>query len=213
MARSKRRVTRSSKPDAAAEATFFETQAEFRAWLEAHHDKASELWLGIRKKGSGLPTVTYREAVDEALCFGWIDGLAKSIDDTSYRQRFTPRRKGSIWSAVNIARVGELTRLGRMHPAGLAVFRQRDPAKTNRYSFEQENVELAAPYEAQFRANEQAWAFFQGQPQSYRKPAIWWVMSAKRPETQEKRLATLITDSAEGRRIAPLTPASKRRQG
>jgi uncharacterized protein YdeI (YjbR/CyaY-like superfamily) len=211
MARGGYGMTRASKTDAAVPATFFETQAELRAWLEANHDKASELWLGIRKKASGLPTVTYKEAVDEALCFGWIDGLAKSIDATSYRQRFTPRRKGSIWSAVNIARVGELTRLGRMHAAGLAAFRQRDPAKTNRYSFEQESIELAAPYEALFRANEQAWAFFQGQPPSYRKPAIWWVMSAKRQETQEKRLATLIADSAAGRRIAPLTPMAKRK--
>jgi uncharacterized protein YdeI (YjbR/CyaY-like superfamily) len=210
MARGKRGMIRASKIDT-AQAIFFETQAEFRAWLEANHDKASELWLGIRKKGSGLPSVTYREAVDEALCFGWIDGLAKSMDATSYRQRFTPRRKGSIWSAINIARVGELTRLGRMHPAGLAAFRQRDPTKTNRYSFEQERVQFAAPYEALFRANEQAWAFFQAQPPSYRKPAIWWVMSAKRQETQEKRLATLIADSAEGRRIAPLTPTAKRK--
>jgi uncharacterized protein YdeI (YjbR/CyaY-like superfamily) len=211
MAGSKRGMTRSPTADARVQATFFETQAEFRKWLEANHDKASELWLGIRKKASGLPSVTYKEAVDEALRFGWIDGLAKSIDDTSYRQRFTPRRKGSTWSAVNIARAEELTRLGRMHPAGLAAFRQRDPAKTNRYSFEQESVRLAAPYEALFRANEQAWAFFQGQPPSYRKPAIWWVMSAKRQETQEKRLATLITDSTEGRRIAPLIPMAKRK--
>jgi uncharacterized protein YdeI (YjbR/CyaY-like superfamily) len=204
-------MTRTAKTDAAVQATFFKTQADLRAWLEANHDEASELWLGIRKKASGLPSVTYKQAVDEALCFGWIDGLLKSIDATSYRQRFTPRRKRSIWSAVNIARVGELTRLGRMHPAGLAAFRQRDPAKTNRYSFEQESVQLAGPYEALFRASEQAWAFFQGQPPSYRKPAIWWVMSAKRQETQEKRLATLIADSAEGRRIAPLTPTAKRK--
>jgi uncharacterized protein YdeI (YjbR/CyaY-like superfamily) len=211
MARGKRGMTHTAKTDTAVQATFFQTQADLRAWLEANHDMASELWLGIRKKASGLPSVTYKDAVDEALCFGWIDGLAKSIDETSYRQRFTPRRKGSIWSAANIARVGELTRLGRMHPAGLAAFERRDPAKTNRYSFEQENVQLAAPYDALFRANEQAWAFFQGQPPSYRKPAIWWVMSAKRPETQQKRLATLITDSTEGRRIAPLTPMAKRK--
>ena len=191
-----------------AEPAFFETASDWRAWLEANHDMP-ELWVGIRKKGTGLPSVTYKQAVDEALCFGWIDGVMNSIDATSYRQRFTPRRKGSIWSAVNIARVEELTRLGRMHPAGLATFAGRDPSKTNRYSFEQSELRLAEPYDAAFRANAEAWAFFERQPPSYRKPAVWWVMSAKRPDTQARRLGVLIGDSAAGRRIALLTPAKR----
>ena len=196
-------------PGATAEPKFFETAAELRAWFEANHDKAPELWLGLRKKGSGLPSVTYRQAVDVALCFGWIDSAMKPINAASYRQRFTPRRKGSIWSAVNIARVGELTRLGLMHPAGLAAFEGRDPSKANRYSFEQGEVRLAEPYEARFRENATAWDYFQGQPQSSRKPAIWWVMSAKKEETRERRLGILIQDSEAGRRIASLTSRSK----
>jgi uncharacterized protein YdeI (YjbR/CyaY-like superfamily) len=201
-----------ASPEAGAVAgpIFFEDAAALRAWFEANHDKAPELWLGLRKKGSGLASVTYREAVDVALCFGWIDSAMKPIDATSYRQRFTPRRKGSIWSAVNIGRVGELARLGLMHPAGTAVFEARDPAKTNRYSFEQAKVRLAEPYEDRFRGNQTAWRFFESQPPSYRKAATWWVMSAKKEETRERRLGTLIEDSAHGRRIAPLTfPARK----
>lgn len=195
----------------APDALFFETAAEFRAWLHANHDKAPELWLGLRKKGSGLPSVTYQEAVDAALCFGWIDGLAKGIDATSYRQRFTPRRKRSIWSAVNIAKVAELTRLGLMHPAGLAAFANRDPARVNQYAFEQDEVRLADAYGALFRANETAWTFFESQPPSYRKPATWWVMSAKQEATRERRLATLIADSEGGRRLAHLvSPARKK---
>lgn len=190
---------------------FFETAAQLRAWLEANHDTADELWLGIRKKGSGLPSVSYQEAVDVALCFGWIDGLTKGIDATSYRQRFTPRRKRSIWSAVNIAKVAELTRLGLMHPAGLAVFENRDPARVNQYSFEQADVRLADAYEARFRGNEKAWAFFESQPPSYRKQATWWVMSAKQEATRERRLDILIADSEAGRRLAHLvSPARKK---
>ncbi|MDQ3560540.1 MAG: YdeI/OmpD-associated family protein [Pseudomonadota bacterium] len=198
---------------AAGEPAFFATAADFRAWLEANHDKVDELSVGYRKKGSGLASMTYREAVDAALCFGWIDGVVHSIDAASYRQRFTPRRKGSIWSAVNIARVAELTRLGLMHPAGLAVFEGRDPAKVNQYSFEQGELRLADGHEAAFRANEQAWAFFESQPPSYRKPATWWVVSAKRQETRDRRLATLIKDSEAGRRIALLAPPGARNKG
>jgi uncharacterized protein YdeI (YjbR/CyaY-like superfamily) len=198
-------MSATTRPDPLDEATFFDTSANFRAWMEANHDQADELWLGLRKKASGLPSVTYKEAVDVALCFGWIDGLAKSIDSTSYRQRFTPRRKGSIWSAVNIARVGELTELGLMHASGLAVFMARDPARANLYSFEQGDLQLAPGDEGLFRANEPAWTFFQAQPPSYRKPAIWWVLSAKREDTRQRRLATLVAESQEGRRIAHLT--------
>ena len=195
------------------EAIFFEDAAAFRAWMEEHHATAPELWLGLRKKKSGLPSVSYKEAVDVALCFGWIDSVANGIDGTSYRQRFTPRRNGSIWSAVNIARVEELTRLGLMHPAGLAAFQGRDPAKANLYSFEQGDVRLDDAQEAAFRADEKAWTFFQAQPPSYRKPAIWWVISAKKAETRERRLAALIGDSAAGRRLAHLVSPAKRKQG
>ena len=190
--------------------TFFETAADFRAWFEANHDKASELWVGLRKKNSGLPSVSYKEAVDVALCFGWIDSAMKPIDATSYRQRFTPRRKGSIWSAVNIARIEELRQLGLLHPPGLAVFEERDPAKANRYSFEQGDIRLSEPQEATLRANEKAWDFFQSQPLSYRKPAIWWVISAKKDETRQRRLAILIRDSEERRRIVHLTSPARR---
>ncbi len=197
----------------AAEAEFFETAQGFRAWLEKHHDTHDEIWVGLRKKASGLPSITYKEAVDVALCFGWIDGVMNGIDETSYRQRFTPRRKGSIWSAVNIARVEDLTRAGLMHPAGLAVFQNRDPAKANLYSFEQGDLKLDDAQEQLFRFNGQAWAFFESQPISYRKPAIWWVISAKREETRQRRLATLIADSEAGRRLAHLVSPAKRKPG
>ena len=193
------------------EAVFFPDAAALRAWMEENHDKAGELWLGLRKKKSGLPSVTYKEAVDVALCFGWIDGVVNGIDETSYRQRFTPRRKGSIWSAVNIARVEELTRQGLVHAAGLEVFRNRDPAKANLYSFEQGDVRLDDAQEAAFRANGKAWAFFEAQPPSYRKPAIWWVISAKKDETRERRLATLVAESEAGRRLAHLVSPAKRK--
>lgn len=197
--------------EAAPEATFFATEAELRAWFAANHDRADELWLGLRKKGSGLPSVTYKEAVDAALCFGWIDGLVKGIDATSYRQRFTPRRKRSIWSAVNIARVEEFTRRGLMHPAGLAAFQNRDPARVNQYSFEQGDLRLPEAYQARFRQNAGAWSFFESQPPSYRKPAIWWVIGAKQEATRERRLATLIADSQAGRRLAHLVSPAKKR--
>jgi uncharacterized protein YdeI (YjbR/CyaY-like superfamily) len=197
-------------PVESAQATFFENADAFRAWLEANHDKAPELWVGLRKKGAGLPSVTYKEAVDAALCYGWIDGLAKSIDATSYRQRFTPRRKRSTWSAINIARVAELTRLGLMRPPGLAAFEARDPENTNRYSFEQGELRLDEAQERAFRVNEKAWSFFQSQTATYRKQATWWVVSAKKEETRERRLAALIADSEAGRRIPPLAPSPKR---
>lgn len=200
-----------ARKSAEPEILFFEMAQGFRAWLENNHVTQDELWLGIRKKGSGLPSVTYKEAVDVALCFGWIDGVMKSIDATSYRQRFTPRRKGSIWSAVNIARVEELTKLGLMHPAGLAAFQNRDPAKANLYSFEQGDISLTDAQEALFRANRKARDFFDSQPPSYRKAAIWWVISAKREETRHSRLATLIADSEAGRRLAHLVSPAKRK--
>jgi uncharacterized protein YdeI (YjbR/CyaY-like superfamily) len=185
------------------EPSFFETPDGFRAWFEAHAEDAFELWVGFYKKGSGRPSITWPEAVDQALCFGWIDGIRKSIDEASYKIRFTPRRPGSIWSTVNIGRVAELSRLGLMRPAGLRAFAARDEQKSAIYSHEQrQSVTLDPEAEREFRANEPAWAFFQSQPPSYRKALIWWVASAKRPETHQKRLATLIEESARGQTIA-----------
>ena len=194
------------------DATFFESAAEWRAWLEANHDKETEIMVGFYKKASGKPSVTYHEAVEQALCFGWIDGVRRSIDADAYSNRFTPRKPKSHWSQVNIKHVERLTEQGLMHEAGLKAFNDRDPEKQNQYSFERENVQLDPAYEAQFRANAQAWEHFQRRPPSYRKPAIWWVMSAKQEATRQKRLATLIEDSAAGRKIAPLTRKNEREE-
>jgi uncharacterized protein YdeI (YjbR/CyaY-like superfamily) len=189
---------------------FFTSPAELHEWFAAHHDEAIELLVGFWKTKTGKPSVTYQQALDEALCFGWIDGVRRSLGEESYTIRFTPRKPKSIWSAVNIKRVGELTELGRMHPAGLKAFDERDLERTNLYSNEQSALQLDPADEAQFRANPRAWDFFESQPPSYRKPAMWWVMSAKKEETRQRRLATLIADSAAGRRIAPLTPPGKK---
>jgi uncharacterized protein YdeI (YjbR/CyaY-like superfamily) len=184
--------------------TFFPTPSDFRAWLEQNHDKSQELWVGYHKVGSGKPSITWPESVDEALCFGWIDGVRKSVDDASYMIRFTPRKPRSKWSAVNVARIQELTNLGQMRPEGLKVFEQRAEEAT--YSYEQrDNAKLDADDEQRFRANLQAWEFFQAQPASYRKAALWWVISAKKEETKRKRLEQLISDSESGRTIPPLT--------
>lgn len=187
------------------ESTFFPTPADWRAWLQEHHADTAELLVGFYKKDSGRPSITWPESVDEALCFGWIDGVRRRIDEVSYSIRFTPRKRNSIWSAVNIKRVGELTELGLMHPAGLKAFEQRREAKSSIYAYEQEKHELDPAYEQQFRANASAWAFFEAQPPWYRRTAIYWVTSAKKEETRLKRLATLIKDSAQGRTIGPLT--------
>jgi uncharacterized protein YdeI (YjbR/CyaY-like superfamily) len=193
------------------EVTFFESPAAFRVWLDEHHETVKELWVGFYKKSSGRPSITWPESVDEALCFGWIDGIRKSVDDISYTIRFTPRKPRSNWSAVNIARVAELTRLGRMRPAGNKAFEQRVVEKSGVYSHEQRHTtQLDEAFEQQFRANPAAWDFFQAQPAGYRRMAIWWVVSAKKEATRLKRLATLIDDSAHGRRIAELArPTSK----
>jgi uncharacterized protein YdeI (YjbR/CyaY-like superfamily) len=189
-----------------ASATFFTTPAEFGAWLEANHAQATELWVGFHKKGSGLPSMTWPQAVDEALCFGWIDGIRKSIDETSYANRFTPRKARSTWSAVNHKRAQELIAEGRMRPAGLRAFAARTENTSGIYSYEQRDAaELGDALERQFQANHAAWDFFQAQAASYRKAAIWWVVSAKREETRQRRLTGLIEDSAAGRRIASLT--------
>jgi uncharacterized protein YdeI (YjbR/CyaY-like superfamily) len=188
-------------------ATFFATPADFRRWLEKNHDKVPELLVGFYKKGSGKPSITWPESVDEALCFGWIDGIRRTIDDESYSIRFTPRRARSVWSNVNTKRVAELTKQGRMHAAGLAAFKARDPKRSGIYSFEQreKDQKLGATYAAKFKANKKAWAFFQAQPPGYQRLASLWVMSAKKEDTKLRRLAVLIADSAAGRRIGPLS--------
>jgi uncharacterized protein YdeI (YjbR/CyaY-like superfamily) len=192
---------------------YFETPAEFRAWLEANHDKAQELWVGYYKKSSGQVSITWPESVDQALCFGWIDGIRKSVDDTRYTNRFTPRKTGSNWSAVNIRRVEELIRQGLMHPVGLRAFEARDQEKSSRYSYERENARLDDAYEQQFRANSKAWEFFQMQAPSYQKAAIWWVVSARQDATRAKRLAKLIEDSEQGRTVPPLTRPGQGKRG
>ena len=180
---------------------FFENAELFRKWLERHHESESEVLVGFYKKGSGQPSITWPESVDQALCFGWIDGVRKRIDDVSYTIRFTPRRRGSIWSRVNIGRVKELKRLGLMHASGLRAFGLRSAKKSGVYSYENEPA-LAAAEKKQFRAAKRAWKFFSEQPPSYRRQAIGWVVNAKREETRARRLATLIDDSAHGRRLA-----------
>jgi uncharacterized protein YdeI (YjbR/CyaY-like superfamily) len=190
--------------------TYFRTAADFRAWLEEHHQTADEVWVGFHKKVTVKPSITYAEAVDEALCFGWIDGVRKRVDDQSYTNRFTPRRPKSNWSQVNIKRVGELIEQGRMKPSGLRAFQEQDPARSQQYSFENRPRSLGEPYETTFRANRKAWDFFQAQAPWYRRTAIWWITSAKKEETRLRRLATLIHDSESGRRLGRLSgPARK----
>jgi uncharacterized protein YdeI (YjbR/CyaY-like superfamily) len=189
--------------------TFFRSQSELRRWLEAHHDTARELWVGFYKKHAKREGITYAEAVDEALCFGWIDGVRKSVDDSSYMNRFTPRKPRSIWSAVNIKRVGELAERGRMRPPGLAAFAARDEARSRVYAYEQRSQGLGPEYEREFRANERAWTFFEAQPPWYRRTSAWWVVSAKKEETRRRRLAALIECSAQGATIPQLTRPSR----
>ncbi|HET9346248.1 MAG TPA: YdeI/OmpD-associated family protein [Candidatus Limnocylindrales bacterium] len=189
------------------EPIYFESPGQLRDWFDANHETATELWVGYWKKATGRPTVTWAQAVDEALCVGWIDTTRYSVDDERSRQRFTPRRKGSNWSAVNVANVERLTKEGRMRPAGLRAFEARTEARTAVYSYEQRHeARLTDEEEARFRANEAAWAWFQERPQAYRTGATWWVVNVKRPETRERRLTLLIEESAKGRRPKALTP-------
>jgi uncharacterized protein YdeI (YjbR/CyaY-like superfamily) len=181
------------------EATFFETANAFSAWLADNHETSQELWVGFFKKGAGKPSMTYREAVDEALCFGWIDGVRLTIDDEAYTNRFTPRRRGSRWSAVNVGRVEELTGAGRMTPSGIAAFEAR-----TRYTHERTSTGLSPAYESALRARPAAWSFFEAQPPWYRRIASAWVMDAKREETRLRRLESLASDSEAGEWIGPL---------
>jgi uncharacterized protein YdeI (YjbR/CyaY-like superfamily) len=193
----------------ASNVTFFKTPADFRKWLLKHHGTALELWVGFHKKGSGHPSITWPESVDEALCVGWIDGIRKNLDETSYTIRFTRRKTGSIWSAVNIKRAGELIELKRMKPAGLEAFEKRTEDRSRRYSYEQQGSKLAGEYEEKLKANSKAWQFFKAQPPGYQKVVGWWVMSAKKEETRLRRLERLIADCARGERIDSMNPAKK----
>jgi uncharacterized protein YdeI (YjbR/CyaY-like superfamily) len=188
--------------------TFFKTPAAFRAWLEKHHDSENELWVGFFKVKSGKGGMVYRQALDEALCYGWIDGMVRRVDEDSYMQRFTPRSPKSNWSQVNLGRAQELIAAGLMRPPGLAAFERRAADASPAYSFEQRTASFSPEQQKRLKANRAAWQFFSGQPQYYRRLATWWVTSAKREETRERRLATLIEDSAAGRRLKVATPSA-----
>lgn len=180
---------------------FFKTQSDFRKWLAAHHDSETELWVGFYKKDSGKTSITWPQSVDEALCFGWIDGIRKTIDAVSYKIRFTPRRQRSIWSAVNIKRVKVLSADKRMLPAGLKAFSARLENKSGVYSYEQRPQDLPEPYLSEMKRHREAWTFFAAQPPSYRKVMTWFILSAKREETRLQRLKKLIGVSATGKRM------------
>lgn len=182
-------------------ATYFKSPAEFRKWLAAHHATAKELLVGFHKKGSGTPSMTWPESVDQALCFGWIDGVRKRIDETRYTIRFSPRKPRSNWSAINIRHARELAGQRLMLPAGLEAFEARQEKRSGVYSYENRPAKLPERYEKKLRQNKKAWEFFQAQPPSYRKMATWWVLSAAKEETRLKRLAKLVADSARGRRL------------
>jgi len=185
---------------------FFATPAAWRAWLKENHNKSTELWVGFHKRSSGKPSITWAESVDSALCFGWIDGVRKSLGDDSYTIRFTPRRPRSVWSVVNIKRVGDLTAVKLMEPAGIEAFKSRADERSAIYAYEQrKGAKLSAEYEQRFRADRKAWEFFQAQPPWYRRTATWWVISAKKEETRLKRLSQLMEDSARDKTIRQLT--------
>jgi len=183
------------------EPTFFKSAAHFRRWLERNHAKVEELWIGFWKLSSGRVGLTYLEAVDESLCYGWIDGLKKKHDEHAFKQRFTPRRPRSIWSAINIRKVEALNKAGRMAEPGLRAYALRDPARSSVYSFENRGRVLDPEHEKQFRQDKKAWAFFEAQPPGYRRLCVHYVMSAKKDETRARRLERLIADSAARRRL------------
>jgi uncharacterized protein YdeI (YjbR/CyaY-like superfamily) len=189
------------RPPTRDEVRIFPDAAAFRRWLDEHHATDREVWVGYYRKGVDKPSITYREAVDEALCFGWIDGIGYRVDDESHTNRFTPRTRRSNWSAVNVRRVGELLAEGRMHPAGVAAFEARTPERTGVYSYENRPADLPEEYARRFGADEAAWAWWQAQTPSYRKAATWWVVSAKQEPTRLRRLEQLVADSAAGRAL------------
>jgi uncharacterized protein YdeI (YjbR/CyaY-like superfamily) len=183
--------------------TFFPTPAAFRAWLKKHHKVADELWVGYYRKDCGKPSITWPESVDEALCFGWIDGIRKKVTDEAYTIRFTPRRPGSNWSAINIAKIQELTKLKRMAPAGVAAFAKRTEAKSRIYTYERHSHAFEPAIEKVFKANKTAWAFFESQAPYYRKLMTGWVGGGKQEETRRRRLDKLIAACESGKRLLP----------
>ena len=183
--------------------TFFSQASEFRNWLQSHHKREKVLWVGYYKKGTGLPSMTWPESVDQALCYGWIDGIRKRIDDISYMIRFTPRKPDSHWSTVNIGRVKELSQKKLMKPAGEAAFKKRKKENTARAAYEQKNVTLDPSYEKQLKENRKAWSYFSSSPPSYQNPCMWWIMSAKRESTRIRRLGVLIDSCEKGEKIPP----------
>jgi uncharacterized protein YdeI (YjbR/CyaY-like superfamily) len=180
---------------------FFPTQEDFRRWLEENHERASEIIVGYYNVKSGKTGMTWSESVDQALCFGWIDGVRRKIDEESYCNRFTPRKASSNWSAVNIAKVAELTEKGLMKPAGIAAFKKRKEEKSAIYAYENESKQFSDDFEKPFKANEKAWEFFEKQANWYRKQMVNWVMTAKQELTREKRLAKLIAESESSRKL------------
>ena len=198
-----------SRPDP-KDVLFFASTDELRDWFDANHETADELWLGYHKKATGRPTISWSDAVDEALCVGWIDSVRYALDDERSAQRFTPRRKGSVWSAINVRKVGELTAQGRMRPAGLAAFAARSPEKTGIYSYERAEAAFTDGELAAIRADDAAWADWERRSPSYRRTVTHWVTSAKRPETRARRLASLIEDAAAGRPVGPMRPPGTR---
>lgn len=189
----------------AGDIAFFRTPEDFRRWFAKNHTRVAELWVGFYKKDSGKPSITWPESVDEALSYGWIDAIRKSIDDISYKIRFTPRKPRSIWSAVNIKRARALIEQGRMQPAGLKAFEARLENRSGIYSYEQRRDELEEPYRSILKKNKAAWDFFHTRPPWYRKTVGWWIVSAKKEKTRLKRLETLIRDSANKRTLPQLT--------
>ena len=183
------------------EPKFFPTPEDLRQWLAENHEKLDEQWIGFYKKSTGIPSITWPESVDQALCYGWIDGLRKSIDGKSYKIRFTPRRPKSTWSAVNIKRIAELKEMGLMQAPGLAAFERRTEKNSEIYSYERDKMKLDPAYEAKIRENEKAWAFWQKLAPSYKKSTTHWVMSAKQEATRQRRLGILIQSSEEGLKI------------
>ncbi len=185
---------------------FFSSPGKFREWLERNHDSATELLMGFHKKSSDKKSITYAEALDEALCFGWIDGVRKNFNETSYTIRFTPRKPTSIWSNVNVKHVARLQKEGRMHRAGLEAYERRAPERTGIYSFENAPRELPPEYEKTFRQNKAAWKFFQEQPAGYKRLMVFRTVSAKKEETRLRRLKQLIESSEKGERMGILKP-------
>jgi len=189
--------------------TFFGSGEAFRQWLEEHAGNSMELWVGYFKAGSGKPSMTWPESVDHALCFGWIDGIRKRVDDSRYAIRFTPRKPNSTWSAINIKRVEILIADGLVQAAGLAAYEARRENKSAIYSYEQRQTLLPEPYGLILESNAGAWRFFSAQPPSYRQAAVWWIVSAKKEETRQRRLEQLIADSATGKRLRQFSQAPR----